>query len=974
MMGGLGDDTYVVGDVRDVVLERPGEGNDTVLASIDYVLTSDVENLTLTGTLALSGTGNGLDNVITGSGAANRLDGGAGNDRLNGGAGNDTLIGGAGLDTFILLRGGGIDTVIDFGRDGVAARLDLSAFLSAGLTPTLTQQGADVVISFSTGEQFIWQFTRLDNLLATSTGYSFKPGQTHFESGTTFALPNSGLSLTLTGSAAINGTGNALNNTIIGNSGANVLDGGGGADQMTGGLGDDTYIVDNIGDTIVELADQGYDRVIASVNWTLGAQFEAMTLSGSAVAGVGNELNNQLLGNGVANVLNGMAGADVLNGYSGDDTLTGGAGVDTFQFSLWGGHDIITDFGLDRERDLIDISQFLNSGVVPVLTQQGSDVRISLSERESVTVRNVTLANFAITSTGYAYVGQPSTFSSATSFTLPDGGLNLPLTGAAAINGTGNALNNLLTGNAGANILDGGLGADRMIGGLGNDAYLIDNTGDEVVELANEGYDRVQSTISYTLTDHVEALTLTGTGAINGTGNALGNQILGNSGVNILDGAGGSDVLNGYGGNDTYIGGTGVDVFQFNRSNGQDVIADFGLNGEADRIDISQFLTSGVTPVLTQQGSEVLIRLSSTDTIRVLNTSVANLLVTATGFTYQAQALAITSDISFVLPTTAVQLTLTGTASIDGTGNDLNNILIGNAGANRLDGGAGADEMAGGLGNDAYIVDNTQDRVIERANEGYDRVQSTVSYTLSDNVEALSLVGAGIINGTGNGLANQILGNNAANILDGAGGADTINGYAGNDTYIGGAGADVFQFNRWNGLDVISDLGLNGEGDQIDISGWKASGLAVTLTQQGSDVLIAMSATETILVRGVQIDNLRSTSAGYVYQPSPASAPSAPPDETKYAASKDAGPHVLPSDSDDWMFADGNDWFISDSAISQVDLHRVAHDGFESSAAISATGGAFEALDTSVAAMFSVDQDDGLMGFLPVQPSHWLFA
>ena len=187
----------------------------------------------------------------------------------------------------------------------------------------------------------------------------------------------------------------------------------------------------------------------------------------------------------------------------------------------------------------------------------------------------------------------------------------LVLTGAAAINGTGNALNNTLTGNAAANtlkggagndVLNGGAGIDTMIGGPGNDTYVVDNAADVTTEtsmLATE-IDTVQSSVTRTLGANLEKLILTGAAAINGTGNALNNTLMGNAAVNRLSGGLGNDSLSGGAGNDVLIGGTGKDIliggtgsdiFDFNAitesvvGTNRDVITDF-LNG-VDKIDLS---------------------------------------------------------------------------------------------------------------------------------------------------------------------------------------------------------------------------------------------------------------------------------------------------------------------------------------------------------------------------------------------------
>jgi len=290
---------------------------DTVLSGITYALPAEVERLTLTGTAPINGTGNQLPNRIVGNSANNVLRGNAGGDTLDGGAGADLLIGGNASDVY----------VVDDAGDVVS---------EAGTT------GTDWVLS-----------------------------------SVSFTLPDAVEYLTLTGSSAINGTGNSAANLLLGNAAANLLDGLGGADTMKGGAGDDTYIVDNAADRAVELAGAGSDAVQASVSYRLGANVENLTLTGSsAINGTGNAIANTIVGNDAANVLVGMGGADTLQGGlgndslkggTGNDELTGGDGADVFFFVENpgpGSADVITDFASGADRMRLDDARFTAIGAL----------------------------------------------------------------------------------------------------------------------------------------------------------------------------------------------------------------------------------------------------------------------------------------------------------------------------------------------------------------------------------------------------------------------------------------------------------------------------------------------------------------------------------------------------------------------------------------------------------------------------------
>ncbi|XXD87305.1 putative Ig domain-containing protein [Pseudomonas sp. Z4-20] len=308
MFGGAGNDVYVVNSALDVLNENANEGSDTAESSITYTLSSNIENLILTGTTAINGTGNTLANTLTGNSAINTLTGAAGNDTLDGKGGADKLIGGTGDDVYI------VDNVGD-------------------VITELLNEGIDSV-----------------------------------QSSVTYTLATNAENLTLLGTTAINGTGNSLNNFLQGNSAANTLMGGAGndrldglagSDKLVGGAGDDTYVIDSTGDTVTENANEGIDTVETSITYTLGSNLENITLSGSnAINATGNSLNNTITGNQGNNILSGGAGNDVLIGNAGSDTLNGGTGNDTYQLSRGFGSDTLVDS--DATSGNLDSVYFMN--------------------------------------------------------------------------------------------------------------------------------------------------------------------------------------------------------------------------------------------------------------------------------------------------------------------------------------------------------------------------------------------------------------------------------------------------------------------------------------------------------------------------------------------------------------------------------------------------------------------------------------
>ncbi|MBB3558765.1 Ca2+-binding RTX toxin-like protein [Rhizobium sp. BK512] len=322
--------------------------------------------------------------------------------------------------------------------------------------------------------------------------------------------------------------------------------------------------------------------------------------------------------------------------------------------------------------------------------------------------------------------------------------------------------------------INGGAGADIMIGGNEADTYVVDDVGDQVIDLGIDfglgGYDTVSTTLlTYTLGTNIENLNLL-EGNASGYGNDRDNRISGSDGNNILNGFAGDNTLDGREGNDTFLvtsdhsrnfitGGTGDDVLVYKQ----------GLGGGED-------------PMAFVHGQSAYFDGQNGNDSAALDFSLAqHITATATGSMVIYDILGADGYHSTVSLTSVERVTIVGSSGSD--------TFYGTSGKDWIDAGAGADRIYGSAGDDGYVFDNAGDRVLnEAAGGGTDTIWASVSVNLNDNayVENLRLSGTAI-NGIGNGLANMITGSASANIIAGG---------AGNDSLYGKGGADTFHFNE----------------------------------------------------------------------------------------------------------------------------------------------------------------------------------
>jgi Ca2+-binding RTX toxin-like protein len=468
--------------------------------------------------------------------------------------------------------------------------------------------------------------------------------------------------------------------------------------------------------------------------------------------------NQGLLSNGSANgdSLSGTARDDTLKGLAGSDTLAGGAGADRLEGGSQDDTYVVDDA-------MATVFENVNEGA--------DTVRASVD------------------------------------FTLPQFVEVLDQRSASKkVNGTGNDdANTLWSSNLGGTLramggndsLISGSGSDNLVGGLGDDTYVVNSNADEVVEFDSEGYDLVQSSVTYRLRDNVEELVLTGVDNIDGYAADVGAKLAGNMGNNKLYGGRNGDTLNGGAGNDLLSGGEGADAYLFAIGSGSDTVRDTDANSNAIDVISLDFIAATLTGI-ERRGNNLVLSYGSSDTLTVTDqfagdaTKIEQIKFND-GTVWDEMGIksrVITNGDSLgnnIVGFTDVPNQINGFA-----GNDS---ITGSNFSDTIDGGAGEDTMVGGDGWDVYVVDSKNDVVIDTS--GNDTVRSFVDYVLPFGVSYLDLMGGSDLNGwCNNDGSGAIMGNDGNNHLYGGTECDILDGgNDGFDTLEGGDGDDIYVVN-----------------------------------------------------------------------------------------------------------------------------------------------------------------------------------
>ena len=847
------------------------------------------------------------DDVLRGLDGDDTLYGNDGADVLDGGAGTDVMYGDAGADRFLIQ---GQDIVQDYSAlgDGADTIVLPTGVKLANITATRLDDG-DLRISWAGGSVRIdraFEDRYLIERLEFSDGTSALVANLTFTTVGSHAGDNLYGNTEVHGSRNDSMFGLDGDDRLQGYDGADVLDGGEGSDELYGGAGADSYRVgpgfDYIADygatgdgadtlilptgvTVANLSvvrlgdgdlwltwtgggvriDDGLDSRyavetfkfadgtildIAQLAFRTEGSGEHETLYGNQeTLGSHNDTIRGLDGN---DTLYGLDGADLLDLGGGDDRGYGGLGDDTYV--VGSGLDVISEGYSGGGYDIVRFGAGISAGNLTFIRR--GDGGLEIRSPDGVTVladhfRGGTYAFEAIQFGDRTPVTIQALFDLAqfgtTVISAGDAQANTLVGNADANQLSGLGGDDLLLGGDGNDVLNGGLGADEMDGGAGNDTFYVDNAGDRVIELADGGSDTVFASASFSLVGgFAEILTLTGTGAINATGNALANLISANAGNNILNGGAGVDTLSYASATAGVTVSLGLTTAQATGGSGSDTVLGFeNLTGSA----FNDVLTGNALNnlLLGGAGNDIIDGAAGIDTV---------------SYAGSTSAVIISLALSTPQATGGGGLdTLTGIEVLIGT--SYNDSLTGDGANNTLDGGAGNDLIEGGAGNDILEGGTGIDTA------SYAGAGAGVTVNLA-TVPAQNTLGAGsdtlknFENVIGSAFADILTGTAVANTLDGGAGDDLLNGGAGNDILKGGAGIDTASYLGALTAVTVSLLlttsqvtGGGGSDTLSDIENLTGSNFNDTLTGDGGANVLDGGVGSDILIGGLGNDILK---------------------------------------------------------------------------------------------------------------------